>query len=161
MSTREEMASQAIDEITSAFTGISREGGVSLHETRVLDDCGSDVERAKARAKDTDVDWREVPDSAIEKPDLRLNFLDPIGFRYYIPAYMIWEIRQSLEAVWRECNTRGAALSALRSGFNRELLSYNQSHAIYRFLHFYAEYGEDFEQDEAKAAIKEYWGKFR
>ncbi|EDX84846.1 hypothetical protein S7335_2543 [Synechococcus sp. PCC 7335] len=82
-----------IQEITLAFEGVSREEGVTLHEATVLDDYGGPEERAKARAKDTEQSWQAVPERDIRFTDAVLSFLDDKGFRYYIPAYMIWYLR--------------------------------------------------------------------
>lgn len=175
MSSLKGMAFETINVITSAFDGVSREGGVSLHETRVLDDSldarGSDAELIEARAKDTDVRWQDVPDSAIEKPDLNLSFLDPIGFRYYIPTYMIWFIKQLSGEEGVYCDTHSAALFFLTPNeWGRvrksklsyfEILTQEQSHAIYRFLRFCTEYGDEFDKEMAQQAIDKYWGQFR
>ncbi len=160
MDSRQELLSEAMDAIRSAFAGVSRAGGVSLHETRVLDDCGSDAERAAARVNDTDIDWQDVPDSHIEKPDLSLLFLDPIGFRYYLPAYMMWELEQCSRADGVDCNTHGDVLSSL--GFDKPnfvLLNREQERAVCKFLQFFAEYGDEQEKRDARAALKWYWGK--
>lgn len=82
-----------IREIRLAFEGVSREEGVTLHEAAVLDDYGGPKERAKARAKDTEQSWQAVPERDIRFTDAVLSFLDDKGFRYYIPAYMIWYLR--------------------------------------------------------------------
>ncbi|MBE9064769.1 hypothetical protein IQ256_27860 [cf. Phormidesmis sp. LEGE 11477] len=82
-----------IQEITLAFEGVSREEGVTLHEATVLDDYGGPEERAKARARDTEQSWQAVPESDIRLTDAVLSFLDDKGFRYYIPAYMVWYLR--------------------------------------------------------------------
>lgn len=82
-----------IEEITVAFDGISREDGVTLHEATVIDNYGSSAERAKARAQDTEDKWQDVPEADIRFTDAVLSFLDPKGFHYYIPAYMVWYLR--------------------------------------------------------------------
>lgn len=41
-----------IAEIERAFDGFEREDGVTLHEASVIDDHGSDAERAQARLDD-------------------------------------------------------------------------------------------------------------
>ncbi len=81
-----------IEEIIAAFDGVSREGGVSMSEAEVIDDYGSDKKRAAARLSDTDTRWQDVSDEqlALNWP---LTFFDPIGFRYYLPAYMIYHLR--------------------------------------------------------------------
>ncbi|MEL6230616.1 MAG: DUF6714 family protein, partial [Cyanobacteria bacterium J06627_3] len=82
-----------IEEITVAFDGVAREEGVTLHEATVIDDYGSPAERAEARAQDTEDRWQDVPEADIRFTDAVLSFLDPKGFHYYIPAYMVWYLR--------------------------------------------------------------------
>ena len=81
-----------IEEIVAAFDGVSREGGVSMSEAEVIDDYGSDEERATARLSDTEARWQDVPDEqlALNWP---FHFFDPIGFRYYTPAYLVYYLR--------------------------------------------------------------------
>ncbi len=160
---------ETMKEIESAFAGVSRGGGISLHETRVEDDQGSEEERAEARAKDTDVRWQDVPDEAIEKPDLSLSFLDPTGFRYYLPAYMMWELRLILEGRSVDCNTHGAAVFALILDEENdmrewrlpyyELFTQEQERAICKFLRFYAEHGDEWQPRYAQEALDKYWNQ--
>lgn len=82
-----------IEEITAAFDGVSRDGGVSLSESWVIDNYGSEEMRAEARKQDTDTKWQDVPDEDICEGYQCLTFLDTIGFRYYIPAYIVWFLR--------------------------------------------------------------------
>lgn len=81
-----------IAEVNAAFDGVSREGGVSLHESYVIDDYGSEAQRLEARKLDTEMRWQDVPDEDIAAGDSCLSFLDEIGFRYYIPAYIVWSL---------------------------------------------------------------------
>lgn len=79
-------------EIYAAFDGVTRKGGVSWTETGVLDDYGSDDERAEAREQDSDSTWQEVLDNPHWTPDVGwggFSFLDSIGFRYYLAPAMI------------------------------------------------------------------------
>ena len=48
-SSYEQRKQDLIEEIIAVFDGVSREGGVSLHEAWVIDDCGTNKQRAKAR----------------------------------------------------------------------------------------------------------------
>lgn len=82
-----------IEEISAAFDGVSREGGVSLSESWIIDDYGSEEERAEARKQDTEVRWQDVPDMGICYGYSCLSFLDDIGFHYYVPAYIVWCLR--------------------------------------------------------------------
>jgi hypothetical protein len=92
-SSYEQRKQALMEEITAAFDGVSRENGVSLSEAWVIDDYGSDEERAEARKEDTETRWQDVPDEDIAYGYSCLSFLDEIGFHYYIPAYMVWYLR--------------------------------------------------------------------
>ena len=93
MSDRVQSREEAIRRIVSEFSKVFREGGVSLHEAQVIDDYGSDSQRRKARARDTEKHWTDVPEKDIEDHYSVLSFLDPIGYRYYLPAYIVWDLR--------------------------------------------------------------------
>lgn len=82
-----------LQKIERVFRNVSREGGVTLHEAEVIDNCGSDKERRQARSKDTDARWQDLPDKLIERHYSILSFLDTKGFRYYLPAYMRWSLK--------------------------------------------------------------------
>jgi hypothetical protein len=92
-SSYEQRKQAVIKEITAAFDGVSREGGVSWNEAWVIDDYGTDRQRAKARKKDTETRWQDVPERDIAYGSSCLSFFDEIGFRYYLPAYIVWCLR--------------------------------------------------------------------
>jgi hypothetical protein len=82
-----------IAEITAAFDGISREDGTTLHEAEAIDDRKSAEECRAARRSDTDQHWQEVPAKDISACCSALSFLDAKGFRYYLPAFMLYGLR--------------------------------------------------------------------
>ena len=82
-----------IEEVRTAFDGVAREGGVSLSEAWVIDDRGSAKERAEARQQDTEARWQDVSEEDIAYGSVCLHFFDAVGFRYYLPAYIIWVLR--------------------------------------------------------------------
>lgn len=139
-----------IEEITAAFNGVSREDGVSLHEATVIDDYGSLEERAAARTQDTEEKWQDVPENDIRFTDAVLSFLDPKGFHYYIPAYVVWYLRNiDNEDPDYWSNTFDSVIFHLAAGFHGkvddyylsrfELLTPEQAKAIAHFLVFEAE----------------------
>ena len=65
-----------VEEITTAFDGVSRENGVSLSESWVIDNYGSAEERAKSRKQDTEIKWQDVPDEDICHRYSCLSFLE-------------------------------------------------------------------------------------
>lgn len=81
-----------VAEIHAAFDGVSRDGGVSWNETFVIDAHGSDEARRNARRCDKDQSWTDL--ASDETWDCGPGnggwvFLDPISFRYYLPAAML------------------------------------------------------------------------
>jgi hypothetical protein len=162
-----EAVADVITEITAVFDGVSREDGVTLHETGVIDGYGSEDERAKARLLDTESRWQDVPDDNIRNFHPVLNFLDSKGFRYYIPAYMIWTLRNC--DVWS--NTQPHTIYSLlfdpkdvrsRDWYLErfDLLSPEQSKAISHFLRIVATYKDWDLLAEAQQALDQYWGQF-
>lgn len=84
-----------VQEIQTAFADVTRDEGVSWSETEVIDMSGSEEARRAARAQDTDRNWTElIDDPQWNAPGIGgFSFLDPAGFRYYLPAAMIRSIR--------------------------------------------------------------------
>ncbi len=149
-SSYEQKKTALIEEITAAFANVSREDGVTLHEATVIDDYGSLEERAEARKRDAEDKWQDVPDEDIRRTDAVLNFLDEKGFRYYIPAYMVWYLRNlDNEDPEYWSNTFESLIFYLAAGFNGEIADYllsgfklltpEQAKAIAHFLAFDAE----------------------
>jgi hypothetical protein len=141
-------------------------GEISLHEAEVIDDYGSDDERAEARLLDTESSWDRVPDSHIEACTTALCHVDPAGWKYYVPAYMIWTLRhfRSSDSIVSEFTVYTFDPSA-RDPLVREhkleryrLLNPAQAQAVCRFLRYMAAY--DGYRPAAVAALTAYWGRF-
>ena len=153
--TQVEKVTKLIIDIGAAFGNVSREDGVTLHETEVLDDYGSDQERQAARAKDTDAHWRDVLDEWIE--EIRgiggMCFLDGEGFRYYLPAYMTWYLKKwNAHSITDAGDTLLFCLSSPREDWDfNKLFSSEQKNVIRSFLQFVVEFDEDNHADAQKA----------
>lgn len=177
-----------ICEITAAFDGVSREGGLSLHAAAGLDDYEySPEEQAANRAKDTETRWQEVPDEWIARMglgDVALSYFDPNGFHYYIPAYLIWMLKS-----WRdggiENNTEDSIIYSLMAQHDGSIsekdlarfsmLNGEQSKAVAHFLEFLVQPRTDVHDETSdgfqeiidaifcppiQKAINSYWGQF-
>lgn len=79
--------------IENAFDGVERENGITLHQAVVVDEYGSEQEFIDAEKLDTETRWQDVPDSDISTHTSIYCFLDPKGFRYYLPASMSWAVK--------------------------------------------------------------------
>ncbi len=142
-----------VAEITAAFDGVSREEGVTLHQAHVLDWYGTPDEEAAARARDTETRWQDVPEDDIRNTDAVLSYLDPEGFRYYLPAYMLTYLSHFDDAAPGTTGEEeqsilfhlgvGCAATFRNDRYHRPrlaILSPAQTSAVAHFLHYLVEH---------------------
>jgi hypothetical protein len=78
-------------QVKYAFDGVVLGEGVGLHETAVIDGCGSRTERQEARKTDEKHDWHKLLDDPWMKKTRRIggiSFFDSEGLRFHLPAYL-------------------------------------------------------------------------
>ena len=161
-----DIRAELIRNIRSAFAHVQRGDGITLHQARVIDDYGGEAAQQVARTKDVDVHWWDVPDQWIETLGDVLSFLDPTGFRYYIPAYMVWTIEhyQTSHSLTVDFTIYALGLHKDRNEYklrNFELMDEAQSQAICRFLRYLVKFGGfDADGSAAQNALDKYWGQF-
>jgi hypothetical protein len=150
-------------EIFATFGRVTREGGVSMSEAFVVDSYGTLEERATARERDTDRHWQEL----VEDPDLNpwgwyllYPFLDPIGFRYYLPVAMVLSVRSGDDEAIQ------AHLTWTETGGDWQLNQWSlldpaQKNCVKRFLQYMwgvCEHEDrDAEAQAWKATLESYW----
>ena len=80
-----------IEAIEQSFAGVTRVGGMSWRQAELEDGVAySDEEYRAAGRKDSETAWQQLVGSRIfEGCPSEWSFLDPIGYRYYLPACMI------------------------------------------------------------------------
>ena len=142
-------------EIKKVFLKVQRGGGVTLHETAVLDHYGSEEMQRHARRKDNDRHWWDVRDEWIEAFGGvgGLSFLDAEGFRYYLPAYMSYWLRSGQEPNLLTFHLENPN----RYGFDT-LFSPTEKSTIAKFLDYVRIHFQ--ENRHAKRALDNYWGRF-
>jgi hypothetical protein len=162
-----ETADNVIETIQLAFAGVPH-GEVRLHEAQVIDNYGSAKERAEARRLDTQSSWNRVSDSEIEECTSALCHLDPEGWKFYVPAYMIWSLRNyrvsdslvSDHTIYTfnlpedDARLRDYHLARFR------LLDDVQSRAVCRFLRYMAANDDRTDGRVANEALKKYWERY-
>ncbi|HEX7449207.1 MAG TPA: DUF6714 family protein [Pirellulales bacterium] len=84
---------ELIDLIHRAFEGVRLEDGTSLNMTEYKDSGGSMPEFKRKAQSDERDDWTAIADETLQQFTVTFAFTDLKGFRFYIPAYMIWAIR--------------------------------------------------------------------
>lgn len=82
-----------IARIERAFRGVKLDDGVSLNMTEYNDSSGCMPEFKEKAIYDERDDWKAIPDKTLEEFTVTFSFTDLKGFRFYLPAYMIWAIR--------------------------------------------------------------------
>ena len=90
-------------QIQSAFAGVVRGQGTSLYASTQIDNhlLPEDiVETAEACELDPGTNWEEIPGSWLTRFGANggFCFMNPEGFRYYLPACMSLYVREPKEA---------------------------------------------------------------
>ena len=78
-----------VEDIRAAFSDVTRKGGSSLAEVEPLDAGASERQCKRIRAEQRDKHWSEVDLRKHDPSGIGPAFLDPIGYRYHLPAYMV------------------------------------------------------------------------
>jgi hypothetical protein len=156
--------SALLSRIEGTFAGVSREGGISLHEATAIDDYASPEQRESARLLDQETKWQDVPDAAVAQNSSVFSFLDTIGLVYYSPVYMSWLIRNgygtdsnSTEAIYPAVSPWGKWEGGRQLKPN-EIFTPEQCTAIAEFLlYVYEVLDEGSSCSSAKEYLDEYW----
>lgn len=88
-------ADNLIKRIKLAFKGVQLGNGIGLLEADGLDDRKSQIELAELRTQDKKTDWEEISDDYLNKGWSSLTYFDAKGMRFYLPAFMISDIRKN------------------------------------------------------------------
>ena len=155
---RTEREEATIAEIEDAFRGVTREGGVSWSESIVIDDYGSESERAHARSEDHDTSWEELANDPTWRVDMGIggfSFMDPIGYRYYLPAAMTVAARGGPSERLNFSLTLAQVKNLRQYKLDQwSLLNHPQCLAVRHFIEYMLDY--DWEGDW-REALDRYW----
>ncbi len=157
---------ETIDAIREAFEGVGR-GEITIHEAEVIDKYGTLEARKKARRLDNESRWEDVPDKDIEQCGDAISHFDPVSWRYYIPRYMEWSLRNHETS---KSMTVDQTIYTFMLGNSKSIndycrvrfhtLSKKQSLAVNRFLLFMSTREPLVDASSAKIALEKFWNKF-
>ena len=166
MGTTDRVRTALIELITAAFADVQRGNGISLHEAVAIDRYAMPEERMSGRKQDTESCWQDVPAQDIEDNYPVLTYMDAEGFRYYLPAFMVWSLKNyqtsasvSTEAPIYELDVSGEEDKRKRKIDQFRLFSEEQRVAACRFLRFMSEQTAA-DASMAQPALDGYWGQF-
>jgi predicted negative regulator of RcsB-dependent stress response len=145
-----QLRDRLIRQIESAFDGVQLGDGVSLHEAEAIDDNLSEQECAAARKLDRESRWQDVPDAAIRDHSSSLYFMDEFGTWFYLPAYMIWSLKNYTISDSLSISHAASKLKSCRAG----QFTQQQCQAIQAYLQFLA---AEYQDPDAQEALQDYW----
>lgn len=164
-------AQLVIERIRQAFAGVALGNGLSIHEAQLADQsisrAISPLEYARARRLDTQNCWQQVPAETLEACDAALSHLCPLGWRFYLPAYMVRAIelahtREELPAsVIFHLTAHHADSDPCRNLERFRKLNTQQHEAVRAFLAFMAADDPCFlgRDKAAKRALERFWDR--
>jgi hypothetical protein len=155
-------AKTIIEEIRIAFQDVPQ-GPLSLHQAIANTWAGED-QVAAARALDLDRHWQEIPDQHIQDGAKALYGADPQSWRYFIPAFMIWALRnfKVSDAFLADQTISSLYPSRPKPAFSTsrderfETLSLAQKHAVRRFLAYVSDNEQYVDAASARKALDDW-----
>lgn len=93
---------QLVTIIEQAFDGVDQPKDITLHVAEAHDAYDYDHD-AEHRKKDYIGRWQDVPDAHVQKCQNALSYVNKIGMRFYLPAYLIWYLRNfGSDVIWTD-----------------------------------------------------------
>lgn len=81
-----------IKEIYKAFDGVPQPEDITLHVAEAHDDYDYDHD-VEHRKSDHIGRWQDIPKEHIRNCQTALCYVNKIGMRYYLPAFMVWYLQ--------------------------------------------------------------------
>lgn len=153
-----------IRDVERAFADVSRGGGITIHEARLLDDVYHPTaeQLEAARSQDSEESWKEVPPNVVNKLSDTMPFFDAEGRRYYLPAFITF-VLDPPDAFDESAAAGGVVYTLLSVDVHREEFdryTTDQKNVLARFLQHMLE-DDDWALDETmQAAFSDYWSRF-
>jgi hypothetical protein len=166
-------ATKVIESIERAFSGVSRDPEMSLHQAH-LSDQGiarriSSEEWKAAELLDTASEWYEVEETDLEECDAATSHLCPQSWRFYIPAFMRMTLKVLDKPIWETDVPHWTLFTlTLRDDYpgidehslqRYRLLTPEQCRAVRDFLVYVRDYAYEnpsYSRD-AQEALEAYW----
>ena len=134
-----QLKEKIVEMIHAAFGDVLRDGGVSLYQAEALDDYAEEAEFKAAERKDPEVRWQDISSEKIGKFHMSLVFFDDKGFRFYLPAFMIYAL-DSFDPTHGNMDADGVLFATSDPhGYHKEnfeILTPSQMEAVAAFLKF-------------------------
>jgi hypothetical protein len=152
--------------IQIAFQNVPR-GQLSMHQAHIAK--SADADRLTAAGElDHDRCWTEISDHTIEEARNALYGADPASWRYFLPAYLSWTVRNFMSSDSFICDQTIYALTAHKVGeplrqegvLRFDTLSSLQKRCVCEFLRYMAGFPQYCDAKMARHSLEAYWGQF-
>jgi hypothetical protein len=143
-----------LNEIKSAFFGVTLGNGIGLREAQAIDNYESKEVQERNRGTDEKEDWSRLGYGELQKCHSSLSFFDEEGMRFHLPAYIIGSLDSDIvdDPIFHLTHLDDYAKSKL-TGLNRA-----QRQAIVMYLNWCLEQVEyEFEYPAIRRALSGYW----
>jgi len=157
---KETCAQNLIDAIVDAFQLQEPNKGTTIHEADREGVFDSDCDRLQIRALDLENGWLDVANWKIEKYFSALYFFDDPGWRFYLPAYLVWALRCGEKSTSPTLEYLVGRLTRRQFDDYFDSLNTHQSFLVFKFLEHVAYFDIGGLRDEALEAIRSYWQAF-
>ena len=158
---------ELIDIIAEAFDGVPQPGDITLHVAEAHDEYDYEHDE-EHRKKDYIGRWQDLLQEHIRHCQSALSFVNKTGMRFYLPAYMVWYLRNFGKD---EVVTDHALYSLDNHGKDPKLAEYHrerfslftpkQLRACALFIKFCANDDTEFTDTHfAKTKYERYWSKY-
>jgi hypothetical protein len=163
---------ELIKAIEQTFDGVEY-STTSLRQFVLTDEFGlsrhiTDSEWSEAGRNRVDSKWQEIPDSEIEECDSMLAHMQANEFRYFLPAYMVYALKNLPKSDGSNFILGSVVFSLYPSSKDFGLYNYNvkqlsllnidQELAVVSFLKFIASL-DIYDSHDAEIALERYWWK--
>lgn len=142
-----------LNEMKSAFAGVTLGNGIGLWEAQAIDDYESKQVQKRNRGKDEKEDWSRLSYDELQGCHSSLSFFDAEGMRFHLPAYIVASLDNKVDdPIFHLTQLTHYAKSQLAA------LNHAQRQAIVMYLHWCLEQEEyQFEHPAIRRALSEYW----
>ena len=151
---RSKFAEGLCERIRTAFNGAKLGNGIGLWQAQGLDDYETPEVCAEYRLKDEAEDWSRISDDTLQRCNSSPSFLDAKGFRFYMPAFMLSELRggYGFDFLWSLTHFDVLGYAPY------ELLDAAQRSVVRDYLLFFASDPDNtFSRDDIMFALETYW----
>ncbi len=154
---------QLINEIETAFEGVTLEEGIGINEADRIETGERDVLVNKGRNLDRMWwnSWKDIEDKYPASYSSVMYNMDAQGIKWVLPAYMIYIINHYTEGSFSIDSTIYVLEEGALGSDIQDLLTAEQKKAIAHFLAFMVKVDEKYvDVESAQNALDTKWGEF-